>query len=246
MIKIILNFVKVVISVIVAFLATSCEIKIDGLDTVKGNGNVVNSTRTTNEDFSSIKASRGLDVEISQGNENSITIVADENLHDYIETDIDNGSLKITSRKNIRSAKEKKVKIIFKEIEMLSASSAARIVSKSNLILPSLDVKSSSGGEVDVVVESENISCKSSSGSTINISGKAINFEASSSSGSDIKAKELMTNNSILAASSGSSIQVYPILSLNAKASSGSSIVYYNDAKSIIKKSTSGGSIKSK
>ena len=53
-------------------------------------------------------------MEITQGNENSITIVADENLHDYIQTDIDNGSLKITSNKNIRSAKEKKIKVVFK------------------------------------------------------------------------------------------------------------------------------------
>ncbi|GGD16037.1 head GIN domain-containing protein [Flavobacterium orientale] len=246
MIKFILNFVKIVISVVVALLATSCEIKIDGLHSVSGNKNVITSTRSTSESFTKIQASRGLDVEIYQGNENAITIEADENLHEYIKTSVENGKLKITTTKNIKRAEEKKVKVTFKELEAISTSSGSFVVSKNNLIVPTLDLKSSSGSEIDIKVESENISCKASSGSTIILSGKAINLDASTSSGSDIKAKELLTNNVITTASSGSSIQVYPILSLNAKASSGGSILYYKEPNSIIKKATSGGSVKSK
>jgi hypothetical protein len=44
---------------------------------------------------------------------------------------------------------------------------------------------------------------------------------------------------------SGSSIDVHPLVSLNAKASSGASIEYDGKPKTIVKEETSGGSVNS-
>jgi len=52
-----------------------------------------------------------------------------------------------------------------------------------------------------------------------------------------------MANEVIAQTTSGSSTSVYPILKLEAKASSGSSIDYHKVPKTIIKKESSGGSV---
>jgi hypothetical protein len=96
---------------------------------------------------------------------------------------------------------------------------------------------------MNVNIKSDNIVCKSSSGSSITIEGMALNFEAYASSGSEIDAADLLSNDVIAKSSSGSSIRVHPIVTLNAKASSGSTISYKNTPKSIEKKSSSGGSV---
>ncbi len=246
MVKIILNFVSIVITLLVALLATSCEIKINGLQSVSGSKNVVTATRSVVENFSKIEACCGLDVEILQGPENAITVEADDNLHQYIQTTIENESLKITTTKNIKRAAEKKIRVTFKQLEAIRASSGAEVTSRTILLLPSLDLKSSSGSEIDLSIESETIRCQASSGSSIELSGKALNLEATTSSGAQLKAKELLTNTTIAAASSGSTLQVYPILNLNAKATSGGSILFYNEPDAITKKTSSGGSVKSK
>jgi hypothetical protein len=80
-------------------------------------------------------------------------------------------------------------------------------------------------------IESDYIECKASSGSSITIKGMALNMRLPSS-GSDIDAKDLLANKVNAAGSSGATISVHPIVSLKAKASSGSNIDYNTPPKS--------------
>ena len=64
-----------------------------------------------------------------------------------------------------------------------------------------------------------------------------------SSSGSEIDANKLLSNDINAKASSGSSIDVHPLVSLTAKASSGANIDYEGNPKIVHKTATSGGSI---
>lgn len=246
MTKLIINLVKIIVSILIGLLATSCEIKIDGIESISGNKKVVTENRTVNEPFTQIEASRGLDVEVTQSDILSIVVEADENLLDHIETKISNGTLKITSDKNIKRAKSKKIKISVSNPEKVRASSAAEIEFKNTVIIPSITLKSSSGGEINATVEAENIIGESSSGGEISIEGKALFLEVSASSGGEIDAKDLLANEITASASSGGTVKVRPILSLDGKASSGGTINYYNEPKSVIKKVSSGGSIKRK
>jgi hypothetical protein len=83
----------------------------------------------------------------------------------------------------------------------------------------------------------------SSSGSTIKLKGLTLKLESTASSGSTTKCSQLLANEVIADASSGSNIEVHPIVSLKAEASSGASIHYNVVPKTINQKSSSGGSI---
>lgn len=75
------------------------------------------------------------------------------------------------------------------------------------------------------------------------IKGKALVLFTSSSSGSSIEAEHLFANEVSSQSTSGSSTDINPLVSLKAKASSGSSIEYRNIPKTLSKEESSGGSV---
>ena len=70
--------------------------------------------------------------------------------------------------------------------------------------------------------------------------------KTNSSSGSTINAQELAANEITAESTSGSNTSVNPIVLLNAKASSGSSIEYVKEPKKVVKEESSGGSVSKK
>jgi len=60
--------------------------------TVYGNKKVVTKERKT-DSFTGIKVSSGIDVYLKQGNNETVSVEADENLHEYIITEVRGGSL---------------------------------------------------------------------------------------------------------------------------------------------------------
>ena len=68
----------------ISTILASCNV--DMFNRIEGNRNVISKKRKVNDNFTKIKASTGLDVYITQGNKLSITVEADENLHEIIKT----------------------------------------------------------------------------------------------------------------------------------------------------------------
>lgn len=243
MIKIVVYITKSIIALLVALLFNSCQYTVELGDSVKGSGNVTTEKRNVTENFTNIEVSQGIDLILTQSDTKSIEVEADDNIIEHIETSISSGVLTIKMDKNVRTKSSRKVRVSLPVIEALSSSSGASITSNDVLKSASLDLDASSGSEIELSIEVENLISESSSGSEINLKGKALKLEAKSSSGSEINASELLANDVVAGSSSGSSLDVHPIVSLDAKASSGSAIKYFNLPKNITKNSSSGGSI---
>lgn len=226
-----------------ALLFASCGYSVNLNGGIKGSGNITTETRNVSQDFKKIEVSRGIKVIVEQSDNKSITVEADDNLQKHIITKIENGVLIIESDESYNSTETPIVNVQLPVTNGLSASSGSKITSSNTLITESINVKTSSGSEIQITVEADAIKIESSSGSSVEASGKALKLETAASSGSTINAKNLMTNEITSQATSGSSTDVYPVLKLEAKASSGSSINYHNDPKSISKEESSGGSV---
>jgi hypothetical protein len=243
MLKLITLITKFIVAALMALLFSSCGQSINLGNGIKGSGNITTETRPANDDFKKIEVSRGIKVIVEQSDNKSITVEADDNLQQHIITKIENGVLTIKSDEGYNSTETPTVKVKMPVINGLSASSGSEITSAGVLITENIDVKSSSGSQINISVEADAIEMESSSGSQIEASGKALKAETSSSSGSTIEAKNLMVNEVFSQTSSGSSTSVYPIVKLDAKASSGSSISYHKIPKTVSKEENSGGSV---
>ena len=226
-----------------ALLFSSCNHAFNLVDKIKGNGKTTTETRTVNEDFKSIEVNSGIKVIVEQSDSKLITVETDENLQKHIITKVENGVLKIECDESYNLDQSPIVNVKMPVINGLSSSSGSEITNSKTLITDKIDVKSNSGSKININVEADVISLESASGSNIEASGKALKLETSSSSGSEIEADKLMTNEVIAQSSSGSNTSVYPIVKLEAKASSGSSIKYYKNPKTILKEENSGGSV---
>jgi hypothetical protein len=242
MLKLITLITKFIVAALMALLFASCGHSMN-FNGIKGSGNITTETRTANEDFKKIEVSHGIKVIVEQSDNKSISVEADDNLQQHIVTKIENGVLKIESDENYNATETPVVKVKMPVTNGLNANSGSEIASLGTLITENIDVESSSGSQINITVEADAIKIESTSGSSIEVGGKALKVETSSSSGSTIDAKNLMANEVISQTSSGSTTSVYPIVKLEAKASSGSNISYHKIPKTVSKEENSGGSV---
>ena len=223
---------------------TSCGV--DVFNRVSGNRNVVTKDRKINGDFTRVKVSNGLDLYIKQGDRNEVTVEADENLHEIIITEVRGDQLRIYTDKNIWRAKARKVYLTVTSIEELRASSGSDVFSQNILKVKNFTVSTSSGADMRIEVDADNVYSSSSSGSDLRISGKANSHETKATSGSSIKAYNLESKDVTARVSSGADISVYASESINARASSGGDIRYKGNPEKVNRKTSSGGGISSR
>ncbi len=222
---------------------TSCNGNLNLIDGIDGSGNVVTEKRNIETPFTKIQASTGVEVILEQGSPSEVEVEVDDNLMKYIVTRVENGTLIVKIDGNINTMESAIVRVKTKTIEGLESSSGASIKTINKLSGTSVALKTRSGSTIQADLEYEKVSCESTSGSEIKVSGKALTLDTKSSSGSEINAKELASNEITAQSTSGSNTTVNPIVLLNAKPYSGSSIDYIKEPKKVIKEETSGGSV---
>jgi hypothetical protein len=244
MVKFILFCTKVIAATIAALLFSSCHIKdIQIGNGIDGNGNVTKQTRNVENNFSKIEVSRGLNVTLEQANNYEVVVEADDNLQEHITTTVENGTLIITSDESIDEATARDIHVKLPSLTAIEATSGSSVSTKTIFNGTNISIKTSSGSEANLNLEIDNIKCESTSGSTLKLKGKALQLKTDSSSGSTIDANELLVNDVTAEATSGSATNVHPGVSLSAKASSGSSIDYDSNPKTVSKEESSGGSV---
>ncbi|SRX55028.1 head GIN domain-containing protein [Aequorivita sp. CIP111184] len=224
-----------------AILLSSCNLNI--ITGENGNGNVVTQERNVIENFTEVKGSAGLDVYLTQGDENKIVVEADENLQQYIETDVENGRLHITTSENIGRSKAKKVYVTYKEINTVEASSGADVTGNSVIKSENISLKSSSGADLKVEVFTKNLTAKTSSGADLEVSGKASSLIADASSGSELNARDLLVISCNAEASSGAEVTVNVKDNLETKVSSGGDVNYYGNPVSVNSNESHSGNV---
>lgn len=239
-----LSIIKTVSLFFITLFFSSCGVEI--FNGVSGNNNVITKNRSSSAEFSKIKVSNGLDVEIFQGEENKIILEADENLHELIFTEIENGVLRIYSEKNIWKATSKKILVTVKNLNEINATSGSYVKNDGTFKSDTLLVIATSGANIDFAIKGNAITTVATSGADLKISGYSNNHNATATSGASIKATSLESVDVTATVTSGADIDVFASESINATATSGGGIDYVGNPKKATKKTTSGGSISNK
>ena len=241
MIKVIIMITKIIVAATIALFLNSCNIKTDFGE--EGNGTITTNARIINEDFKGIDVGAGIEVTVKQANNQFVSVETDSNLQSLIETKVVDGVLVIKPTQSVDPTSTIKVVVKMANIESLDASSGSEIVGMGAFKGENIVIHASSAAEIDVNVRYDNVNLDASSGANITAKGVGLKLETNASSGSEINAFDLLVNDIVADASSGSNTNVHPILKLSATASSGSNIMYNNKPKSISKDQSSGGNI---
>jgi len=212
---------------------------------VTGSGKVVSEERKAGY-FNAVKVSSGIDVYLTQGEKESITVEADDNLHEYIITEIKDNTLKVYSKTNIRKAEAKKVYVTIKDVEKLSASSAGDLYGETLIKSDELSLSASSAGDIKLKVEVTRLKCRISSSGDIDLEGVADELEADLSSAGDLKAFDLITRIADVSTSSAGDARITVTEKLRARASSAGDIYYKGNPQQVDAHSSSAGGIHKK
>jgi hypothetical protein len=155
---------------------------------VKGTGPAVDK-KINVSDFKGIDVSSGFDVILVQGSTESLTLTAQENLFEYIKADVENGSLKIYARNNIRSTQPMKARITFKKISNLKVSGGGDTYCETPVSAEALDVNISGGGDFSSVINSETLKYNIGGGGDTEIEGKTEGYTITVAGGGDLDSK---------------------------------------------------------
>lgn len=234
--------VRIVITSILSVLMLSCSISFGpGID---GNRNVVSQDRNISNDFESIKVGQGLDLYITQSNAVDLSVEADENLHEFIMTEVEDGVLSIYTTENIRRAASRRINVTVVNLSAIKATSGSEVISTNTIEVDELELNTTSGAEMKIDVKTESLNCQSTSGSDIKVSGTTVLLFAEATSGSDIKASNLKASISKVKATSGADISLNTSKELTARATSGAGIRYSGNPKKVEKSDSSSGSVR--
>ncbi len=206
--------------------------------------------RTLSESFNAITVSDGVDLYLTQGNEESIAVSAsDEKFLERFKTEVENGTLKIYFESKgfawLHTDKRKlKAYVSFKNLEKLHASSGTSVFMKGVLTSDKLDCSVTSGAHFSGEVNIGEMQVDQNSGSTFDITGKADKLKVEVSSGAIFKGYDFSVDFCEAKATSGGGVRIKVNKELAAKANSGGGIRYKGGA--IIKnlEVSSGGLVK--
>jgi len=180
--------------------------------------------------FSAIKVSGGIDVYLSQSDEDAVAVSAsDDKYRDNIKTEVRNGVLNIYfDNKSFRfnSGRSLRAYVSFKTLESIEGSGASDFIINGAFNENSIKIKLSGACDMKGAVSFDNLQLDLSGASTMKISGHVQNFKLDASGASDIKNYDLVADNLVAQLSGASDVKITVNKSISARASGASSLDY--------------------
>tara|TARA_R110000765_G_scaffold161491_2_gene265983 strand:- start:541 stop:1266 length:726 start_codon:yes stop_codon:yes gene_type:complete len=215
--------------------------------TIKGNGNNVTIERSTG-DYEGIAVSGWFDVDLVSGNEGDITLQGDENLLEYIITEVKDGKLVIKTEKgvNLKSSSWKseiRITVPVESISLVSMSGSGDIVGKTKIKSDKFSTAMSGSGDITLDIESNSLSASMSGSGDITLSGTTKDFDATISGSGDIEAYNLEADNVSATVSGSADIQVTAKKSIKARVSGSGDISYRGNPEKVDTKTSGSGDI---
>ncbi|WP_276165923.1 head GIN domain-containing protein [Zobellia alginiliquefaciens] len=216
---------------------------------VRGNGNVVTIERNVS-DYEAIAVSGWFDVDLVSGNEGELVIKGEENLLEYIITEVDKGKLIIKVQKGVNLKPSLRnnsiqIKVPVESIDALSLSGSGDIVGQTTLKTSRLKTSMSGSGDITLEVDTDTMVATMSGSGDMNLSGNTRDFEATISGSGDIKAYDLIADNVEATVSGSADIKVTANEKLKARVSGSGDINYRGNPKKVDTKTSGSGDVSS-
>jgi len=194
------------------------------------------------KNFSSVTVSSGIDLYLTQGNSESLTLKASSDLLENVVVEQKGSNLTIKMKEGIHWGsmfKNQSIKayLNFKTLAALTASGGSDVFSEGQIKASKFALRSSGGSDVKLNLVCTDIELQTSGGSDVALTGKAENMILQTSGGSDVDAYGFVVEYAKVSASGGSDANINVTKGLEAGASGGSDVHYKGNAS--LKKTSS-------
>lgn len=214
---------------------------------IKGNGNMVTMERTT-ADYEEISVAGFFDVDLVSGTEGNLLIEAEENLQEYIITEVkgDKLTIKVKNGVNLRPSSWNdgiRITVPVTHISALSLSGSGDVTSSTPLKSSDFSTHMSGSGDITLTIESDKLSATMSGSGDIRLSGVAKQFYVQISGSGDVSAFDLEADEVDANISGSADIQVTANQALKARVSGSGDIRYRGNPEKIDTKASGSGDI---
>lgn len=216
---------------------------------VKGNGKTVTIKRSVG-DYDAVTVAGWFDVKLVNGNEGELTLKGEENLLDYIKTEVKDGKLVIKTKKGVNLKPSNwnsgiYITVPVESIEMVALSGSGDVIGETKIKTNDFKTKVSGSGDISLAVEANTVEARLSGSGDINLSGKANDLDVRVSGSGDIKAYDLIAEFVTAQITGSADIKITANQMLKAKVTGSGDISYKGNPKKIDTKTTGSGDISS-
>lgn len=226
-----LHYYPLLIFFVSIFCLCSCDIN---EHYEEGNGVIVSEMRPV-KSFNAIRTGGNIDIILQEANDEAVEIVADENLIEFIELQVDSKTLSINSRKALKSDEGIKVFISYNNLRSIEAGGAGKIAAENILEMNRLDVIISGAAMVNLPLNVRHLDLKLSGAGMVELSGSAKNQELRLSGAGNLDASDLISENCSISISGVGGAEVYVTQELDVSVSGVGGVVYYGNPSEIQK-----------
>lgn len=229
-------------NLLIVFSGTIMFCSCNMVDGIKGSGNIRTEKRNVDQ-FTGIKTSGSIDIEIKNGETQTVEVEADDNVLQYVIVSVSNGMLDVRYKPNMSFTNvHTKVYVTANNLDRVFTSGSGDIISTDTLHSDKqIEVNSNGSGGIKVFVDAPSVKAHSDGSGNILLRGRTKSFDCSSDGSGDIQCKDLLSEATNVNISGSGNAHVYASVKLKAT-TNGSGDVYYsgNPSSPEIHKSGSG------
>lgn len=177
--------------------------------------------------FTKLEASGAPNIKLTQGEQESVKVMAEQEDIKNIITEVKDGKLVVRSQGNIQN--DFKVMVTYKKLELIDISGASRVSTENTLNGDTLEVITSGASKANLEVILKEVKSNVSGASTLVLSGATEGHVAEVSGAASLKASKMSSMSTQVNSSGASSAKVSVNKKIVANASGASSIKYYGE-----------------
>ncbi|MFV0541853.1 MAG: head GIN domain-containing protein [Aestuariibaculum sp.] len=214
--------------------------------TIKGNGNIVTVSRTT-QDYHAIKCIGAFDYILTKGTEGQLKLEGEDNILQYITTEVKGGRLTIKTQKNIniRTNKDIKISIPVENVEKIDLVGSGDLWNTSPLNEQNLEISLTGSGDINLDIKTTNTKALLSGSGDIELKGNTDNLDTKVTGSGDFNSINLNTKNTSVSVAGSGDAKVVSTENLKASVLGSGDIVYKGKPKKEDTKVSGSGSISS-
>ncbi len=230
-------------SLLVLVLFSSCRF-ISG-KRVRGNGNVITQERSVGN-FSGVRSKGSFDIYLTSGPVASVRLEGEDNILEYIETNMEGNALNIETREgyNIRPKRDVKIYVTAPSFSQVKVYGSGNIVSENRISSnENMDFGTYGSGDIKVDVNAPKLTAEISGSGDMNLKGEVREFEGEINGSGSIKAMDLKTENSKVGINGSGDVDAYASVKLEIQVR-GSGDVRYKGPAQVISDIKGSGSVR--
>ena len=204
-------------------------------------GNIVSKDFSVSE-FQSINLEASGNIYLTQDEQQSVRIEAEEKVFELLAVNVENGKLTISLKRYLILMKPIKIYISMKEIEDLEISGSGSMVGQSKINADTLKLLIEGSGSFDLDLTAKDLNTSIIGSGKLDLNGSVDDHNAEIEGSGNIKAFDLLTETSDIEISGSGNAEIYASKQLDISIS-GSGNVFYKGEATVTQKISGSGRV---